>query len=236
MSIVATLIDQREPAWVRNLTFGAAHVAITLLEHSDVLLTTRDGSLVAVERKTPGDLLNSLRDGRLWEQLAGMTQQTRWCYLVVTGWLTATEDGHVVAERGVTDWRWASVQGALLRAQELGVFVAQCAAEDFEATVRGLAERDRNPRYVVPPAKVPTVLGPAERALTALPGIGLERVAPILEFCGSAAWALDWLCDLHTANQRIPGIGPGTKHNVRTALGLKENETLAVIALDEDKE
>lgn len=72
MTITAALVDQREPAWAQALKFGGAMVAPTMLEHGDLLATCDDGTLLAVERKTASDLLNSIRDDRLWAQLAGI--------------------------------------------------------------------------------------------------------------------------------------------------------------------
>ena len=98
MAATGILIDQREPAWVQGLSFGGIPVAVTLLEYGDVHVATDDGALLAIERKTPNDLLNSLRDDRLWVQLAGLRRLTPWAYLVITGQLHRSSDGHVVTE------------------------------------------------------------------------------------------------------------------------------------------
>ena len=230
MSIVACIVDSREPDWVKKLTFGGAMVATSLLDAGDLLITCEDGALLAIERKVPSDLLNSIRDDRLWEQLAGITKVSRWAYLMITGELSRGEDGKVVADARPTGWAWAAVQGALLQAQEMGVFVAYCAGDgDYEAAVMRLASRSHKAEMLIPAPRLPAVLSDAERILTALPGIGLERVQALNEYSGSPAWAITFLTCL-TGNGQVPGIGPGTKRAIRKALGLKEDQELAVVS------
>jgi len=226
MAITAAIIDSREPAWVQALTFGGAMVAHSQLDAGDVLVTCDDGTLLAVERKTPDDLLNSLRDNRLWAQLAGMRQVTPWAYLMITGDLRCSADGKVITDSRGTGWNWASVQGALLQAQEMGVFVYVCSGDDdYEAAVLRLAARSHKPELVIPPAREPIPMSTAERILLALPGLGPERAQALLEYCGTPAWALMCLTDL-SFNDEVPGIGIGIKRAVRRALGLDDDNMI----------
>lgn len=235
MAITAAIIDSREPEWVQHLTFGGAMVATSLLDAGDLLATCDDGALLAVERKTPDDLLNSIKDDRLWTQLAGIRKLTPWAYLVVTGDLRCSTDGKVVTDTRGTGWNWASVQGALLQAQEMGVFVVQCAGDDdYEAAVLRLAARSHKPEMVVSPAREAIPMSPAERILLSLPGIGPERVSALLEYCTTPAWALSFLT-CHDVEGAVTGIGPGTKRAVRQALGLRDDEELAVVVSDSAK-
>jgi len=232
MSLRAVMIDRREPAWIQNLSFGGAMTAVTELQYGDLLATTDDGVLLAIERKTPTDLLNSIRDDRLWSQLAGIRATSQWAYLLVTGSLQCGSDGNVVTDSRPTGWSWAALQGALLQVQELGVFVVFASNDaDYEPTVARLAARSHQAEIVIPPAREPRILSEAERVLTALPGIGYEKVVPILEYCSNAAWALSYLTHLEN-QERIPGIGPGTKRAVRRALGLNDDQMLSVIVSD----
>jgi ERCC4-type nuclease len=229
MSLASVIIDQREPTPIQRLPFGGAVISISLLEYGDLLAIADDGTLLCVERKTPDDLLGSIRDNRLWTQLAGISQITRWAYLLITGELRRGTDGYVQTDGRTTGWSWAAVQGALLQAQEMGVFVVQAACElDYEDAVLRLAARSHREEMLVAPARCPRVLSEAEQILCALPGIGPERVQPILEYTSSPAWALSWLTQLE-AQERVPGIGDGTKKSIRRVLGLADEEELSVI-------
>lgn len=232
MSITAAIIDQREPGWVRALTFGGAMTAVSLLDAGDLLVTCDDGTLLAIERKTPDDLLNSIRDDRLWSQLVGIKALSRWAYLLITGELRLGSDDKVWTDNRATGWSWAAVQGALLQAQEIGVFVVFAAGDnDYEPAVMRLAARSHRAEMLVPPAREPRIYSQAEQILTALPGIGPERVAPLIDYAGTAAWGLQYLSDLST-NGLVAGVGVGTKRAIRKALGLTDDQTLAIVGAD----
>jgi len=232
----AVMIDQREPKWLQDLSFGNTPTSVTLLETGDVLATTDDGCLLAIERKTADDLLGSLKDGRLYEQLARLHQLTPYAYLIVCGAIWRGTDGHAVTERGLTGWNYQAVQAALLTCQELGVFVIHSSDDKFETTVIGLGQRDRGDTIQQRPAKRFALLDPGEAVLAALPGIGLERVAALLAYANTPAYALAYLTDLDLKKrEHVPGIGGTTKANVRRALGVPDGWELAMI-FSQDKE
>jgi len=231
--ISAAMIDSREPKWVQKLTFGAAMTTVTALEYGDLLATTDDGALIAVERKTVSDFLGSVKSGRVWPQIAGMRAQTKWCYLSVCGQMQPSADGFVITDRGVTQWLWSSVQGALLRAQELGAMIVLSATDnDYEPDVMRLSERSHEEIMAIEPVRTHHILSDAEKVLISLPGIGLDRAGVVLDYTKTAGWALTFLTNTDTEEQ-ISGIGPGIKRKVRKAFGLKVNEILSVI-MDED--
>lgn len=228
--ISAILIDSREPEWLQQLTFGGIPTSVTMLEHGDVLLAMDSGEMIAIERKSPSDFLNTLRDDRLFPQLTGLRALTPWAYLLICGELSRGADGKVFAEGRMTGWAWAAVQGALLTAQELGVFVTYCGGDtDFEAAVLRLGRRDRTGTLRVMPPRQPSILTAGEAALASLPGIGVEKVASLLDYCGSVAVSLQYLSDPVTGNERVSGIGPVIKANVRKALGLTDGYELCVV-------
>jgi hypothetical protein len=218
MSITTVIIDSREPQWVQQLRFGAALTTVSMLEYGDLLAATDDGVMIAVERKTVSDLLGSIKDGRLWPQLAGLRAQTPWAYLVICGTVWPSAAGQVVTERGETGWNWSSLQGALLKAQELGVFIVQCPGDaDFEETVVTLSGRSHESTTIIAPAKEAIPLAAGEQIL-----------ASLLAYTGRPCWALSFLTDTDT-RERVPGIGPQTKARIRQALGLRDDEELAVV-------
>lgn len=231
--ILSVMIDSREPTEYQTLTFGNVPTAVVALDAGDLLIATDDAAMLCIERKTPSDLLNTIREGRLLPQVARMREASRWAYLVVGGEMVrspngkvCTQNGHTMAETG---WAWDAVQGALLTVQELGVSVVQCGegTAQYEAAVMRLAARERGVA-IVPPPRLPQVLSPGEAAIAALPGIGLERLAAVMRYAGSPAWALLALTE-HSEKEHIPGIGEGTRRRVRAALGLDEDQELYIL-------
>ena len=226
--ITAIMVDQREPTWVQELSFGGADKVVTLLDEGDLLVACADGALLCVERKTADDLLASIQDGRLLNQAGRMASQTPWSYVVITGTLERSHDGKVVTQRGVTGWSWHSVQGALLTVQEMGVHVIHAGSdEDYERVVLGLAKRNRVavPLWPTRPAKW---LSPGEQVIASLPGIGTERLSAVLAAYQTPAQALCYLTDPNL-NGHVPGIGSQTRANIRQALKLAPGESLIVV-------
>ena len=118
------------------------------------------------------------------------------------------------------------MQGALLSVQEMGVFVVSCRPTDLEQTIIRLANRDRS-AVRVPPVRDLSIMSEGEAFLTALPGIGPDKAASLLAYCGSPAWAMTALT--LTSNTPVPGIGKGIVRNVRRAFGLDDSEMLHVV-------
>lgn len=229
--ITAAMIDSREPDWVQKLTFDGAATVVTLLDHGDVMATCEDGQILLIERKTPDDFLGSLRDMRIFNQLTPMLKITRWSYLMITGEFQRAANGNVITERGQTGWSWAAVQGALLQAQEMGIFVVFAGGDlDFEAAVVRLSQRRRDAGLLLEPPKIPHVLTAAEQIVVSLPGIGLERLEAVMDYCGTPAWALVALTD---PTSTIPGVGAGVKTKIRKALGLQPDQQFCVMCADD---
>lgn len=234
--ITAVMVDQREPDWIKNLHFNGAPVTHGILDAGDFWVVTDDNKMLCIERKTPNDFLNTLKEERLFVQMAGLQElrkQGYWSYLMITGELTRGANGHVYTDRE-TGWSWNAIEGALLSVQEMGIFVTHCAGDtDLEAAIIRLADRSRDEKMILPPARIGKVLGIQAGFLCGLPGIGPEKVGPILSYCGTPAWAMVALTD---ATTQIPGVGKGIKNNIRYTLGLKDNEQLGIILDQQDNE
>lgn len=231
MSILGVMVDQREPEWVQRLTFGGAPTTVTLLDTGDLHLACADGALVLVERKSPSDFLNSLRDERLFPQCARMLKISRWAHLVITGEFRRGPGGKVVTDRE-TGWNYAAVQGALLSLQELGILIVFSGGEqDYEACIMRLADRSHDPQLALAPAREVRALGLREAFLCGLPGMGPERAARLLDYTGSVKMALVAL----TGPDPIPGVPSNVKTNARRVLGLDEREQLWPLIPDEVK-
>lgn len=231
MALVSVLVDAREPLWIQQLTFGGAATAVTMLDAGDLLCACDDDTLLGIERKTPEDLLNTLRDDRLFPQMAKLREVSPFAYLVISGDLRPGPSGSCWANGKATGWNWASVSGALLSVQELGIHIVQCSGDsDYDLAVVRLANRDRS-ALRVKPARDVAIAGEAEIVLTSLPGIGAEKASALLSYCGSVAWALNYLTDLDFEGS-VTGIGEGIKRRVRRALGLEDGMELCVITSD----
>jgi len=162
--ITAVLIDSREPDWIKALTFGGIRNPLEkcpMLDSGDILAVTDDGFELLIERKTPDDLLNTLKEKRLFPQIARMNEKrnaqliageipTVWTYLVVTDSITSHHNGKAITPRGVTGWEYSAVQGALLSVQDMGTQVVYCNGDsDFEKCVLRLGHRSRNPEMII---------------------------------------------------------------------------------------
>lgn len=233
--ISAVMIDSREPSWVQGLKFNGAPTAVIALDSGDVQVLCEDGCTLLIERKTPEDLLNSLRDDRLMPQMAKLVQArldeqsngttlTTWPYLVITGALYRGPNGKTITgDRGQTGWDFSAVQGALLTIQEMGVMVVYAGDDsDFEACVMRLAKRGRGEIKVIPP-RPPVILGAGAAFLAGLPGIGPEHAMKLMEWAGnSPAHALSGIVDLEIA---CP-LPTATRKRIRAMLGLKDGQVL----------
>lgn len=230
MGILSVITDVYEPAWAKTLKFGGVPVVVQALEVGDYWVATDDAKILIIERKTPDDFIGSIMDQRIFHQVAHMQAlraEGYWPYVIITGPIQRNPDGTVFTtlER---KFSWNAVQGAKLSIQEMGVPIIECASDnDFEDAVMRLAERTRTETVTIQPVRRPVFLGGEATLLCGLPGIGIETVGKILDYCGSAAYALSELSHLES-KLKIPGIGPGMKNNIRWALGLKEDDVLVV--------
>ena len=244
MTIIAATIDNREPEWVKSLTFGGVPTAVMQLDYGDIHAVCDDGCILVIERKTPDDLLNTLRDERLFPQLARLVQPkldeqsnsthvTTWPYLMITGELRRGPNGKVLTQdRGLTGWDWDAVQGALLTVQEMGVNVIQCSETDYEGAVIRLSRRSRGELRLLPP-RVPNILGAQAAILASLPGIGIEHTLKIMQWAGGhLGHALSGLTTLD-----IPApVGLATRKKIRQVLGLADNQEFVVTVDEQDHE
>lgn len=225
-AIVSVIIDNREPDWIKGLRFGGVPTAVSQLEAGDFLVATSDDCLLGIERKQSDDLLHTLKQERFFPQLVRLREFTEWAYLLIHGPFYPGPDGKIITTRQ-TGWEWASVQGALLTIQEIGIHVIYAATDfDVESSIQRLAARSRQGPRVLPPRQ-PNVLGPGEAMLAALPGIGIEKVQALLEYCGTPAWALFHL--MQNDGEYIPGIGPATKAHIRRAIGLDDDLEFVIL-------
>jgi hypothetical protein len=236
--ITAIMIDSREPEWIQHLKFGGVPTMVTMLETGDVQAVTDDGCTLVFERKTPSDFLNTLKDERLFPQIARMTEArnaahrmdeplTYFPYLVITGSFLPGANGKVTADGRETGWNFAAVMGTILSIQEAGVFVVFANGDlDFEETVLRIGKRDRKPQMRILPARPATMLGPKAAALCSLPGIGIENMQTILDWSNNhLGHALIGLTDMEIKSP----IGLSARRRIRDLYGLQEGENIEIV-------
>lgn len=230
MSLNAILLDSREPPWVQALTFGDVPARVDTLTAGDAWLLVED-AVIVVERKTFGDLLGSIQDGRLFDQAARMVELSPWCYLVVQGWGELDCEGKdflsYVGKGGASQFNIHRIEGALATVQQMGVVVIRIGPlqVNYHDALLWLASRKRGDVKITVKREA-VMQSPGERILCALPSISEVRAQALLDHCGTAAWALTFLTG--DGGGKIPGIGPATKAAARQALGLDDDQILAV--------
>lgn len=241
MAISAIMIDQREP---EHIITQFPDAAVTMLDVGDAWVACDDGHILMIERKTSDDLLNSLRDGRLLEQISRLVDnrinqqlqgksQTHWPYLVITGTLSPDHNGNAFTGRQ-TGWAWNAVQGALLTVQEMGCYVMHCPSDaEYAKFIEMLANHKHDDVVDILPQKQPIPVDAKSVFLMGLPGIGLERARQILDWSGGIlAHAIVGLTDM---NIKSP-IGDATRQKIRGFLGLREQQTIEFVFDDKERE
>lgn len=215
-------IDSRgEP----DIKFDGALCFTTPLDYGDLEITTPAGETICIERKTPSDLLGSIADNRLFNQIAGMREKTPHVFLVITGTLYRKDDKVQVSGRE-TGWVWSSVQGALMTVQELGGVIVYCKSDEYADTIERIVGRNRGEK-IIHPAASPKFISDGEKILSSLPGIGPQRAISMLEEFSQPYQCLTWLTWMNTP-ATVAGIGDGTKARVRKALGLTNDQELDI--------
>jgi hypothetical protein len=242
--MTALYLDSREPDWIKKLTFGGLPTAVMMLDYGDIWVATDDGCLLLIERKTPDDFLNSLKNDRLFgqleplankrydEQLAGKPVKT-YPYLLITGVFGIGANGLTVTDRQ-TGWSYAAVMSAILSIQEMGVFVLFCAGDtDVEAAILRLAAHKRGGELPILPARPAQMLGPKEALLSCLPHIGIERSQEILQWAGwNLAHALIGISD----PEITAPVGKKVREDIRRFLGLQNAQTMELVLNESNQE
>ncbi len=227
MTLKAVLLDSREPLWVQGLGFGDVPMSVTALSTGDAWLSVED-AVIIVERKTFPDLLGSIQDESMFNQVARMVKLSPWCYLVVQGRGQLSQDGKHVTHAGLPNpWLVHRVEGALATIQQLGVTVVRIGAQphNYHAALLWLAGRKRG-EVKVAPRREAVMQSSGERVLCSLPGISEIKAQALLAHCATAAWAFVYLTG--EGGGKVPGIGLATKEAARQALGLEDDQTLEV--------
>lgn len=187
----------------------------------DFHIVGNDDNYLIVERKTAEDFVNSIKDGRLLNQIVKGKTITPYVYVVIVGTILPAKHGKTYINGNLTGWDYAAIEGVMLSIQELGASIVFCADEnDFLPCMVRLANRSRGD-VIVMPVREAAVFGGAENVLTSLPGIGAKKAADLLQHFPNVGSALWFLTDIDDKQTKIPGIAENTKKNIVRLLGGK---------------
>jgi len=235
--MAVVVIDSREPEWIKKLPFGDCATTVSTLDVGDLQVIRDDNTMIFVERKTASDLVASIEDGRLQKQCAAMGEVMREAYsheegrritsiLFVTGQLSPRR-GKTVLEGVEINWKWASIQGALLSAQAYGVQVYFGESDyDVEPFILSLLKKELFGSFYLKPTKEHKDLSQTINMLANLPGIGLQKAVMLSERSNDNL--IDALRIASDKDMKLPGIGEKTKQAIRKAIGIADNETILV--------
>jgi len=199
-----------EPPKLRAI---ATHVTTRLESRfgSDLTFRSRD-RWVGIQRKELKDLIASVNDGRLGQNLMQMNDLDV-AVLLIEGEAKFTLEGELVNHaygRGLTR---AQYRGVLWSAQSRGIWV--CHTKNLDETVEWVQQfeawcsKDRHTSLI----KREPVLSPwgkpgnaeyARHLLMGLPGVGVELADRILAKFGSLPW--QWTCTMDELMQ-VEGLG-----------------------------
>jgi len=190
------LIDSREPQPIVAALSAVYGVHISQLAAGDVNVPTPNG-LLAIERKTPSDLLSSIGDGRLFDQARAMVESARFPLIVVNGSLLYNQDDCAVADGRDTQWRGVSVRAAIRAVQWAGCAVEFVPSGQFVRAVTEAihtASKERVPARAQRSITFET-LDPRVDFLAGIPGVGAKRAQSLIDWTDDKRLcsALEWL-------------------------------------------
>jgi len=197
------IVDSHEPESIAK-ALGGHRIP---LPEGDYLFYGKDNIRILVERKTVSDLLNSLREKRLHDQLRRMLSQPNTVpILLIEGNLYCDDNFKVKLKRfakgkikwRTTGWELSSIIGHLLTFQEEGVRLVLSPSKKATAYILEHLEyyynKDSHNSLSVRPRPIfgaDSLHGEQVFFLQGLPGIGEKRAELILKVFGSP-WNAIW--------------------------------------------
>jgi ERCC4-type nuclease len=214
---------------------------IASLESGDINIILDTGDLIAIERKNASDFLGSIGDQRLFKQVEKMAKFAKFYCIIVIGSFAFTQDDMVVCNGEITNWKGASLRGAMYSIQWSACPVIFTKKERFNETIMEVISLCSKPdKHMQRNHKRVLTFPPVDDRvdiISAFPGIGLTRAEALLNFVsesesdyGSIGKAIAWAScfPLMDEKARPEGWGNKTVQTFRGMLGLKPNEYLDI--------
>src|SRR5688572_2398617 len=143
------VVDQSEkssnPAVYNFIKKSFSNVIVADLPHrvhgntkvtaGDINIPMDDGNILAIERKTPEDFLNSIVSGHIFDQVEVMSQHAKYCAIVVTGGFVYSKNADDVGvftdnEKEIKNTNWkkrgSAVRGAIRTIEASGCPIEFC--------------------------------------------------------------------------------------------------------------
>lgn len=200
------IVDQNEkdtnPDVVKKLEKNFSKVIVANLPHheyggikvtsGDINIPLDDGNLLAIERKTPNDFLQSIPNRHIFNQVEVMAKNAKYSAVVITGKYLFGRDGYVYINEGgkdnKTDWKGVSVRAVMTAIQYSGCPVIQCPPDEFCTVISEVYNLVNKPseHQAIVKNRIITFPPVDERVqfLAQLPGIGLKSADSLLKFAG----------------------------------------------------
>lgn len=211
-------LDNREPRTLIDMLSDIGEV--TTLTTGDYLGIT-DSLTWAIERKAIGDLLSSLTDGRLYEQLKRLIDSVDVPILLLENIYSSTHNGYIRLPSKELGFRYESVENLLLDAQMRGIILARTPSLEASAKlIRGYNHyfSKEGHRFEVKKQRLfsySAKVTPQLQLVCALPGVNWQLGHRLLDLFGSplAVFVAD-----EKILQAVDGIGKKKARVIRATL------------------
>lgn len=257
------IVDKNEedtnPEIVKRLKKFFSNVVIANLPHrqhgnrtvtaGDINIPLDDGSVLAIERKTPEDFLQSIATRHIFDQIEVMAQNAKYSAVIITGYFQYTDKTDLVSLDGKVreGWRGSSVRSAMNVIQYSGCALIFCPENKYPEMVAEVYNTVNKPEQRQGVIKNRIITFPPVDSriefLCQLPGIGITLADSILTFAGmmdnnadedgygTLASALHWITILMLIDKdsRPKGWGQKTTMTIRKFFGLESDEYITML-------
>lgn len=161
----------------------------TSLTAGDINIIMDNGETIAIERKTVGDLLQSISNRHIQSQIEIMHSKAKYVALVITGKMRYSPDSDkVIDDRFQTDWDGKDVRSLIRKIQLTPAIVEFCPEIEYANMVseiyQTILKNDNLPKTYKNRIVMFPPVDEKIQFLAQLPGVGLDSANSISNFAG----------------------------------------------------